>query len=675
MCGICFCINGIQLANNQINFNLFEKYIRNPYIDKHEGLREKHLKASFDIIKNIQEKKNIINNFDINAIKQSIGPRGPNIFTYKQYSIQKNQQTIQENQQIFNQNIFDNQSNNLTLTFCNSLLHLRGQNNILNIQPITNSTQEQILIYNGEIYTDQNDQFNTFENDTLQLFNILTKSDKEDLKYEDFIINQLNKLWGDYAFIFFDNQQKKIVIAKDPFGKKSLLLGFSENGFAFSSCAININMEKQKLDQDIEEEEEETKKDYEDKAYNLTDDTQRIQFLEKKYLHEFFQGQQKEWIEIPQNTLIIIDIQNPNQFIWNQYEINNILYNIQYKTYPHMEPCIESPLSFKQTIYEAIQQSVKEHIENIIEYKYFFKDNKLQGEQQFSNQINSQSTFTDSKIAVLFSGGLDSTILTYFLDKLLPPDQSIDLLNVSFNLNASSDRKTALFAIQELQQINPNRKYNLILIDKTVDNLKEYEEYLIKLIYPKCTHMDFNIALVLHIATQGKGYLHTDVVEKKKITSGAKIVLSGLGADEIFGGYSRYRVAFQRNGYQDLIQEMNFDLLRLWIRNLGRDDRAISQNGKECRFPFLNQQLIQTVKNNIDFNYFTNFNLPRGYGDKIILRQVALQCGLIQTSDFRKKAIQFGTGLAKQSNIRTFGSNRKAKGCFKYNVNKNKKDF
>ena len=61
---------------------------------------------------------------------------------------------------------------------------------------------------------------------------------------------------------------------------------------------------------------------------------------------------------------------------------------------------------------------------------------------------------------------------------------------------------------------------------------------MIKLIYPKDTHMDFNIGSCLNMITGGP----TD----------AKIFLSGLGADEIFGGYSRYWVAFRRGGYQAL---------------------------------------------------------------------------------------------------------------------------
>ena len=32
---------------------------------------------------------------------------------------------------------------------------------------------------------------------------------------------------------------------------------------------------------------------------------------------------------------------------------------------------------------------------------------------------------------------------------------------------------------------------------------------------------------------------------------------------------------------------MLFDMQRLWIRNLGRDGRAIGMNGKEVRYPFL----------------------------------------------------------------------------------------
>jgi hypothetical protein len=56
--------------------------------------------------------------------------------------------------------------------------------------------------------------------------------------------------------------------------------------------------------------------------------------------------------------------------------------------------------------------------------------------------------------------------------------------------------------------------------------------------------------------------------------------------------------------------------------------------------------------------------LTEGMGEKMLLRKVAKQFGLEKSSTFKKKAIQFGTRLAKLSNIKSFGSNRKAKGTY-----------
>jgi asparagine synthetase B (glutamine-hydrolysing) len=100
---------------------------------------------------------------------------------------------------------------------------------------------------------------------------------------------------------------------------------------------------------------------------------------------------------------------------------------------------------------------------------------------------------------------------------------------------------------------------NLILIDKTLDDTSKEEQKVLNLIYPKMTHMDFNISTALHLASKGEGYLYSEN-EKEKIfvKSGARIILSGLGADEVFGGYSRYRAAYLRGELPELQNEMNF---------------------------------------------------------------------------------------------------------------------
>ncbi len=62
---------------------------------------------------------------------------------------------------------------------------------------------------------------------------------------------------------------------------------------------------------------------------------------------------------------------------------------------------------------------------------------------------------------------------------------------------------------------------------------------------------------------------------------------------------------------------MLFDMERLWIRNLGRDDRAIAMNAKEVRYPFLYLPLWQYLRT-VELNMMTV-----GTGEKMLLRKIA----------------------------------------------------
>lgn len=90
---------------------------------------------------------------------------------------------------------------------------------------------------------------------------------------------------------------------------------------------------------------------------------------------------------------------------------------------------------------------------------------------------------TDVRVAVLFSGGLDSTALARLAHDLVPPDQGIDLINVAFEnprrvsvdktlphldvrdiYEACPDRKTGRKAFAELKTTCPTRYWRFLAV-------------------------------------------------------------------------------------------------------------------------------------------------------------------------------------------------------------------
>lgn len=106
--------------------------------------------------------------------------------------------------------------------------------------------------------------------------------------------------------------------------------------------------------------------------------------------------------------------------------------------------------------------------------------------------------------------------------------------------------------------------------------------------------MDLSIGYALYFASRGIGYASTSPGQTPtEYKTPARVLLSGLGADELFGGYTRHATAFSRKGFPGLLDELELDVNRLGKRNLGRDDRVISHWGREARFPFLDESLVK----------------------------------------------------------------------------------
>ncbi len=70
---------------------------------------------------------------------------------------------------------------------------------------------------------------------------------------------------------------------------------------------------------------------------------------------------------------------------------------------------------------------------------------------------------------------------------------------------------------------------------------------------------------------------------------GFKVLLSGQGADELFGGYARYESA-ARDG--KLPEALDHDLRHIAEVNLERDDAATMAHGIELRVPYLDMRVV-----------------------------------------------------------------------------------
>jgi asparagine synthetase B (glutamine-hydrolysing) len=188
---------------------------------------------------------------------------------------------------------------------------------------------------------------------------------------------------------------------------------------------------------------------------------------------------------------------------------------------------------------------------------------------------------------------------------------------------------------------------NFRQVNISFDEAMSHKAKVLSLIYPHDTEMDLSIAFALYFAARGIGDCYVDEIEWQPspptTRTTARVLLSGLGADELFGGYSRHEAAFKRRGYSGLIDELKLDVSRIGQRNLGRDDRIMAHWGKEVRFPYLDEEFVKfaissPVWEKCDFQ--NEFHPAVIDPAKRILRLLADQLDLPITARKKKKAVR-----------------------------------
>ncbi|KAF8219244.1 hypothetical protein L208DRAFT_1427107 [Tricholoma matsutake] len=525
----------------------------------------------------------------------------------------------------------DEKQPSLILEFFASQLRLRGHASI--VQP--HEKEGNVLCWNGEIFDGLDvSEISLQENDGVRLFQKL-----HSLKSPEQIRDVFATIEGPYAFIYYHAFSQCLFFARDPLGRRSLLI----HEYTPESPCLILTSVSAGVDSRYNFEELCTDSIYCLDLHNLG----RMEAIDGKFS-----------CYIPLHRSPHSSIATSTQYA--------VLSKVSLDIPPEDTP----PVEFLDKIPEHLVVAVNDLIYHLNRSVMLRVVN-----------IPPPPTANSARLAVLFSGGIDSTVIAYFAHKHVSVDEPIDLLNVAFEnphklmvqaqgntgglprkqkkeqqrrqiisepiIHTSymvPDRVTGLQELEELRRLCPGRVWNF--------ESQSSRRVIQSLMFPGRTVMDMSLALALYFASRGIGQVRSSPdAESKQYTSTARVLLNGLGSDELLGGYGRHRSAFTTGGWKSVIEELQLEIDRIPTRNLGRDDRVISSHGKETRHPFLSLTVVNFLAR-LPVHLKMDPRLEVGIGDKLLLRLVARKVGLIEASERKKRAMQFGSHSARMEGER-----------------------
>ena len=222
------------------------------------------------------------------------------------------------------------------------------------------------------------------------------------------------------------------------------------------------------------------------------------------------------------------------------------------------------------------------------------------------------------KIGIIFSGGIDSVLVAQIASQLVPK-----VVCYTGGVKGSND---IAYARQIAERLGLELK------------VREFTEEEVESLIPKVIEVieDSNagqveVALPVYGAVE---LAHRD---------GIKVMITGQGADELYGGYSWYAKVAEKEGYRKLRHHMTEDLLLLYKETLEREDKITMAHSIELREPFLDPEVIKVA-----LATDLHLNVKRG-GDefgKHVHRKVAEAFGIPRDIAYRiKEAAQHGSGI------------------------------
>lgn len=225
-----------------------------------------------------------------------------------------------------------------------------------------------------------------------------------------------------------------------------------------------------------------------------------------------------------------------------------------------------------------------------------------------------------SKVAIGFSGGLDSVLLAWMIKKY-----GLETKLITVGLKDFCEFEQPIRAAEELGLSLLIQSYSLEDIENDLERVLWYIE--------DPNPIKVSIAIPF--------YWISKTMKKLNL----KILFLGQGSDELFGGYYHF-LNFLKKGGEKALQEAFFKSIKEAYRmNFQRDEKICACNKVELRLPFTDLELIE-----FSLSLPNQFKIigPEDKHRKIILRKLAKALGLKDYIAWTpKKAIQYSTGLWK----------------------------
>lgn len=266
------------------------------------------------------------------------------------------------------------------------------------------------------------------------------------------------------------------------------------------------------------------------------------------------------------------------------------------------------------------------------------KDESVASKMLIQALSSSVKKYLRPDCGILFSGGVDSSLVTALCVRHLP---DIKLFTVGFE--GSNDIGWAANAA-DIMELGDNIHMKIIGLEDVESNIPNILNAL-----KTADPMAISLGIPLYLAC----------AEAKAENIG--LLLSGQGADELFGGYRRY-LEIAENGREALHKAIVCDVSGLPDRDIKRDKKVAKLAGMELAAPIIDPDIIE-----LGLSISADLKVKKIYGEiwgKYILRRTAEQIIPGEIAWKRKKALQYGSGVwaAMGKLARTAGFKKQDKG-------------